>query len=296
MLDIIFLGTAGSAPTKKRSLPSTYLFYDGDALLFDCGEGTQMQIIKLGLSPNKIRAIFISHIHGDHVIGIAGLVRTLALNNRTEELKIFIPKGFEKAITSLIKFDKAIINYSIKILPIKRGVIFSTKKYQVSAFKLNHTVMTYGFAFSENEKLKFDVQKCKSLGIKGDMFKHLELNGKIIINKNKILLKEVSYKKKGLKVIYATDTRPTKETITNAMHADLLIHESSYTQESIELAKSRKHSTVTEAATIAKTAKVTQLVLTHISARYKDDFELIKEGKSIFKNTSVAFDGMKLQL
>ncbi len=296
MFELTLLGTAGSAPTKARALPSVYLSYEGDSFLFDCGEGTQMQLLKFGLSPHKIRAIFLSHIHGDHVIGIAGLVRTLALNNRTEELKIFIPKGYEKAITSLIKFDKAMINYPIKILPIKKGTMFKGKDYEISSFKLNHTVPTYGFVFKEKDKLKFDMKKCKKLGIKGEMFKHLELKNHIIINNKKILLKTVSFKKPGRKVVYSSDTRPCAETLKNSKSANILIHESSYTSRYSELAKSRKHSTVSEAATIAKKANVKQLILVHFSARYKDDYELIKEAKAVFANTVIGKDGYKVTL
>jgi ribonuclease Z len=296
MFEITLLGTAGSAPTKTRALPSLYLSYEGDSFLFDCGEGTQMQLLKFGLSPHKIRAIFLSHIHGDHVIGVAGLVRTLALNNRTEELKIFIPKGYEKAVVSLIKFDKAIINYPIKILPIQRGVIFKGKDYTISSFKLNHTVETFGFVFKENDKVKFDLKMCKKLGIKGEMFKHLELKNHIIINNKKILLKQVSFKKIGRKIVYSSDTRPCAETLKNSKNADILIHESSYTSKYLELAKSRKHSTVSEAAELAKKAKVKQLILTHFSARYKDDYELINEAKAVFENTVIGKDGYKVTL
>ena len=296
MFEVTLLGTAGSAPTKSRSLPGIYLSYEGDAFLFDCGEGTQIQLLKYGLNSHKIRAIFLSHIHGDHVIGIAGIVRTLALNNRTEELKIFIPKGYEKAVKLLITFDKAMVNYPIKIIGINSGEIFKGKNFSISSFRLNHTIPTYGFIFKEKDSLKFDIKKCKVLGIKGEMFKELELKGHIFINGKKHHLRTLSSVKHGRKVAYASDTRPSKETEKAAKNADLLIHESSYTNEYLELAKSRKHSTSIEAATVAKNSKVKLLVLTHFSARYKDDFELIKEATRIFKNTTAGTDGYKIVL
>ncbi|MEM0201399.1 MAG: hypothetical protein QXD23_03260, partial [Candidatus Micrarchaeaceae archaeon] len=165
--------------------------------------------------------------------------------------------------------------------------------FNISAFKLNHTVLTYGFVFKENDKIKFDLKKCKKLGIKGEMFKHLELKGHIIINNRKILLKNISFKKLGRKVVYSSDTRPCTETIKNSKNANVLIHESSYTAEYSELAKSRKHSTVLEAAKIAKISKVNLLILTHFSARYKDDYELIKEAKTVFNNVIIGKDGYK---
>ncbi len=296
MFEITLLGTAGSAPTKTRTLPGIYVSYEGDAFLFDCGEGVQIQLLKYGLNSYKIRAIFLSHIHGDHVIGIAGLVRTLALNNRSEELKIFIPKGYEKAIKSLITFDKAIIHYPIKIIGINKGQLYTGKNFSISSFRLNHTVPTYGFVFKENDSIKFDQKKCKALGIKGEMFKELELKGHITINMKKYLLKNLSFIKIGRKFVYASDTRPSKETEKAAKQADLLIHESSYTNEYLELARARKHSTAIEAAEIAKHAKVKNLVLTHFSARYKDDTLLIKEATNIFKNTKAGTDGYKIVL
>lgn len=296
MFEITLLGTAGSAPTKSRSLPGIYLSYEGDAFLFDCGEGTQIQLLKYGLNSHKIRAIFLSHIHGDHVIGIAGIIRTLALNNRTDELKIFIPKGYEKAIKLLITFDKAIVNYPIKIIGIKKGELFKGKNFSISSFKLNHTVPTYGFVFKENDSIRFNIKECKKLGIKGEMYKELELKGHIFINEKKRYLKDLSFIKHGRKLVYASDTRPSKETEKASKNADLLIHESSYTNQYLELAKSRKHSTSIEAATVAKNSRAKFLVLTHFSARYKDEFELINEATTIFKNTKAGTDGYKIVL
>jgi ribonuclease Z len=296
MIDITFLGTAGSLPTKSRSLPSIALSYEGSSFLFDCGEGTQMQMMRYGVNPAKLKAIFLSHIHGDHVIGIAGLVRTLALNNRTDELKIFIPKGFEKAVKNLIVFDKPIIGYPISIIGINTGVIYKGKGFTVSAFKLNHNVSTYGFVFKEDDKTQFIEGKCKKLGIKGTMFADLEKRGYTYINGKRISTKGLTVPKRGKMVVYAADTRPTKSTITAAKHADVLIHESSFTSEYRELALKRKHSTVVEAAEIAKKAGAKMLIITHFSARYKNLDIINKEVHSRFRNSVAATDGYKLHI
>ena len=296
MIDITILGTAGSLPTKERSLPAIALSYDGNTFLFDCGEGTQMQMMRHGVNPARLKAIFLSHIHGDHVIGIAGLVRTLALNNRKEELKIFIPKGFENAVRNLIVFDRPIIGYPINIIGIKAGTIYRGKDFSVSAFRLNHNVATYGFVFKEDDRIRFIKDKCAGLGIKGTMFAELEKKGYVHVKGKRITTKGITVPKPGKKVVYAADTRPSKSTIAAARNADVLIHESSFTSEYKNLAAARKHSTVAEAAGIAKSAKAKMLIVTHFSARYKNLEPIRKEAKQTFSNTIAATDGYKLHI
>ncbi len=291
MIKVTILGTAGSSPAKDRGMPSVAMTYEGDTLLFDCGEGTQMQMLRFGVNPSKIKAIFLSHIHGDHVIGIAGLVRTMALNSRQSELKIFVPAGSERAVKSLLSFDKAIISYEIKVIGIAGREIYKAKDYSIAAFKLEHTMPTYGFVFKEKDKKKFIKEKCKKLGIKGTMFSELEKNGSLKLNGKKVSIDDVTVSKPGRKIVYVTDTRPTRQTVSNSKNADLIIHESSYMNNERDLALSRKHSTSKEAALIAKRAKAKKLVLTHISARYRNPEDLLEDTKSIFPNTVVAKDG-----
>ncbi len=296
MINITFLGTTGAAPTKERSLPSVAMVHEGDIFLFDCGEGTQMQMLKFGISTQRLKAIFLSHAHGDHIIGIAGLIRTLALNNRKDELQIFVPKGSEPAIRSLVVFDKAILNYPVRIVGIGTGKVYEGKGYAVSAFKLTHNISTLGYVFKEDDRLKFDKEKCKRLGLKGTMFAELLAKGSISAKGKRVTLKSVTSLQHGKKVVYATDTRPSVETVHNAQGADLLIHESSFGSEQKKLALLRKHSMATEAAEIAKKAKVKNLILTHFSARYRDTTPLVKEARAIFKNTTAATDGYKISI
>ena len=291
MIKVTILGTAGSSPAKDRGMPSVALTYEGETLLFDCGEGTQMQLLRFGVNPSKIRAIFLSHIHGDHVIGIAGLVRTMALNSRQDGLKIFVPAGSERAVKSLLSFDKAIISYEIKVIGMTRGEIYKAKDYSIRAFSLEHTIPTYGFAFKEKDKKRFIIEKCKKLGMKGVMFSEIQQKGSIIINGKKVSIDSVTTINPGRKIVYVTDTRPARQTVTNAKNADLIIHEASYMDSERNLASSRKHSTAKEAAQIAKKAGARKLVLTHISARYKDPQALLNDTKQIFPNTIVAKDG-----
>lgn len=295
-IKIVFLGTAGSSPTKDRSLPSVALIREGHLLLFDCGEGTQSQMIKLGVNPSRLDAIFVSHLHGDHVIGIAGLVRTLALNGRKNPLTIFVPRGYESPIKALISFDKAMIGYDIMVKGIGSGTVFRSKDFSVSSFRLNHTIPTCGYIFKENDRRKFDKERCKRLGLKGIMFSELEKKGRVKVGKKTITLNSVTTIKKGKKIIYASDTRPVAATVSASRDADLLIHESSYLDNHVALAKERGHSTAREAAQLAKKAHVKRLILTHISARYKDVKAIEEEAKKTFRNTTVARDGDSVEI
>ncbi|MCL4374080.1 MAG: ribonuclease Z [Candidatus Marsarchaeota archaeon] len=296
MAKIVFLGTSGSTPTKSRNLPSVALEYEGSIYLFDCGEGTQRQIFKYSLNISKVEAIFISHIHGDHIIGIAGLVRTLALNRRQQPLYIFVPKGYESAASQLLSFDKAIIGFEIRIKPISSGTIYKNEDFEVRALRLVHSVPAFGFVFKEKDRVRFIKEKAAAAGLKGSMYSELLKNGHITVNGKKVALKDVTYVEPGLKVAYITDTRPVQSIAIAARGADLLIHEATFAASEAGLAKERKHSTSEEAALIAKKAKVKKLVLMHISARYRSTAKILKEAKAIFDNTYIAKDGMAITL
>ncbi|MGC8495837.1 MAG: ribonuclease Z [Candidatus Micrarchaeia archaeon] len=295
MIKVTFLGTSGSTPTKSRNLPSVALEYNGGLYLFDCGEGTQRQIMRYSLNISKIKAIFVSHIHGDHVIGIAGLIRTMALNRRQEPLYIYVPSGYEGAIKQLIVFDKAIISFNIIIMPIESGTIYKGDGFYVKAFKLSHSVLTYGFIFVENDKQRFIVQKATELGLKGKMFSELQLKKNIKLNGSNIKLSDVTYTEKGLKVCYITDTRPVTPSKTS-LGADLLIHEATFAESEKELAKERWHSTGQDAARVALRIKARKLVLMHFSARYKSTSKIVNEARQIFNDTVAAKDGMSITL
>ncbi len=295
-MEITVLGSSGSAPAKGRHMPAVALKREGDIFLFDCGEGTQMQMIEYGLNSYRVKAIFIGHAHGDHIIGIAGLIRTLALNNRKETLQIFVPRGQEKVIRSLILFDKAIVGYGVEVNGIESGIVYKGRGFSVRAFRLDHTIKTLGYVFKEDDKRNFIKEKSARLGLEGEMFRNLQKNGQIKVNGKRISLASVTTMRPGKKIVYAADTRPSRFTVTAARNADLLIHESSYTEDVKDLAISRKHSTAREAATIAKKAGARKLVLLHISTRYKTTAPLIKEASQVFKDTVVAKDGYTIQI
>jgi len=294
MINVTMLGTSGSAPAKNRSLPSVAVEHDGSIFLFDCGEGTQLQMLRYGVNSSRVKAVFITHLHGDHAIGFAGLIRTMALNRRTAPLYVFVPAGYEDGIKALVDFDRALIGYKIIIKGIASGMIYKEDEIAVSAFRLVHTVKIYGFIIKEADRLHFMKEKCAKLGMRGIMFKKIMKDGSIKLGKREIKLKDVTLLKRGVKIIYAVDTRPSRNTVKAAKGADAIIHEATYSDDLRDMAVERKHSTAAEAATVAKKAHAKLLVLTHISARYKNAGVILKEARSIFKNTILAKDGLRL--
>jgi ribonuclease Z len=174
--------------------------------------------------------------------------------------------------------------------------VYSGKDYEVSAFKLVHTIPTYGYVFKEKDKMKFKKDLAHRLGIRGEMFSTLQKRGRIRIGNKTIALRQVTWKQEGKKIVYATDTRPTATTLLAAKNADLLIHESSYKTSEAKLAKKRKHSAAGEVALLAKRAHVKRLVLTHISARHRTDTELLRDARKVFKDAVVAKDGYTVVL
>ncbi len=296
MIRVTVLGTSGSTPTKNRGMPSVALTYEGAVYLFDCGEGTQIKLMRYGINLSKIKAIFISHVHGDHVIGVAGLIRTMALNARREPLYIFVPKGYERSVSNLVTFDKAIIGYQLVIKGISGGRIYKGMGFSVSAFRLNHSIPTYGYAFKEDDKLRFIKGKAEKLGIKGTMFSELKRKRSITANGRRIALGSVTYYEHGKKIVYATDTRPCASTVKAARDADLLIHEAAFAGSERRLAVERKHSTAYEAALVAKKAKAKALVTMHLSARYRSSDKLLAEAKKVFPNTIIANDGYTIYI
>ncbi len=296
MFDVVFLGTSGSTPTRERALPSVAVVHNGITYLFDCGEGTQRQFFVHSLNISRVDYIFVSHIHGDHVIGIAGLIRTLASNNRTRPLTIFIPSGYEANVMALIEFDRAMIKYPIILKGIRSGKLLENNGISVSAFKLSHSVLTYGFIFKEDDRLRFDKDMCRKLGIKGTMFSELQRKGSITVNGKRVSLPSVTRRQEGKKMAYITDTRPASGAASACRGADLMVHEATYDSSMKDYAVARKHSTAEEAARMAKLSKVKRLILFHISARYKDASALLNEAKRVFKDTSIAHDGMKIKI
>ncbi len=300
LLKVTFLGTAGTIPSPNRNPSAILVQFEGTRLLFDCGEGTQrqMMIAKTGF---KIDSVFVTHLHTDHFIGIFGLVETMSLNERTERLRIFVPKeevDFVKTLFRMFGYNN--LNYPIEIRGLGDGDEVSFGKFKVTAFKTDHTVPSLGYALIEKDRPgKFDRAKAEALGIPpGPLYSKL-VRGESVIVEGRVITPDmvVGPKRKGRKIVYTGDTRPTEKTIEIARDADLLIHDASFTSDLSDWAIQTKHSTAREAGEVAKKANVRLLVLTHISARYaKDATPLLKEAKEVFENVLVAEDFMSFDV
>ncbi len=283
MIDLFFLGTSAGAPSIKRGLPAIALKYQGYFLLFDVGECTQRSIMKQGLG-FSIDAIFISHLHLDHFLGLYGLWETLKMQNLPQLPQVFVPKGLP------------LLN-EIPYKQIRSGSIYKTDKFQVKAFRVKHISSSYGFLFEEAPKRKFILEKVKDFLPKH--FISLRKYGYALVDGKEISLEEVSYLKPGRKIAYTGDTMYYEAIVEHIRGADVLIHEATFREEHQEDAIKKKHSTIKDAALIASKANVKTLILTHISSRYDKvpDDELIKEAKQYFNGTVVvARDGLHLKI
>lgn len=289
MNEIVFLGTSGSMPTKDRGLSAIALKYGTDLLLFDCGEGTQRQMMKYKVSYGKVNAIFITHLHLDHFLGLTGLLHTLNLNKRVKPLHLFGPENLAGYLPN-IKF--------IKFHPLKRAKkgIFQGKDFFVDCFKLKHSIPTFGFIFREKDRVKFKERLAKSKGLKGPMFTKIQKKGRIKAKGKWIKLEDISYVKKGRKILFATDTSYSDKTVKKAKNAHILVHDAAFIDLDQEHAVEKMHTTAKDAALLAKKAGVEQLILFHISPRYKDGSILEKEAKKYFKNSICSYDGLKIKI
>jgi ribonuclease Z len=300
MIQITFLGTVSGIPSKERNHPAIALEYFGeekDTLLFDCGEGTQKQLMSSGISFMKINKIFISHWHADHFAGLIPLIQTMSLEKRNDELKIFGPEA-EKFVSNILDLGYFGLRFPVEAANVnfegsKAEIVDETMEYKVLSVPVLHTIPSVAYCFQEKDRWSISTRKLKELGMKsGAWLKKLKKFGKAEWKGKDVRIEEVATVKPGLKVVYSGDTRPCDNLLEISNEADLLIHDGTFLEEE----GSKGHADVKQAAKIAKDAKVKQLVLTHISRRYTDATELEEEARKIFPNTRVAYDFMKVKL
>lgn len=292
MLSVTFLGTSGSIPTVERSMPAIALKYDRELLLWDCGECTQRQMMKYKVGYGSIDAVFISHPHLDHYLGIFGLMETLKLSaTYHRKIKLYAAEDLAESVREKYEFVDA--------SALKKGATYKGSGFEVEAFPVKHCRGAYGFVFQENDRIKFHEEKAHSLGLHGRLFAEIQQKGHVAVGGKKIALEDVSWVKKGLKVVYSGDTLPCDSLLEAAKEADLLICEGTLDASMKKEAEERMHCTMEDAAQLAKKADVKQLAIMHISPRYSDAAELKKfeePVRKIFKNTAFAHDGMKIEL
>ncbi len=304
-MKIVFLGTGAAVPTLTRWPSSIALIYAGEILLFDCGEGVQVQFLKARLKPGKLTKIFISHFHGDHLYGLIGLLTTLQLNGRDKDLNLYAPKGVKNYLDFMEKLSQFTFRYKINYFEIESDaseISWDCGDYQISAKSLQHRTPTFGYRFEEKPKPgKFNVEKAEELGIPdGPVRAKLAQGEKVVLSDGtEISPKEIiGEPRKGKKLAICMDTLPCENAIALAQEVDLLIHEGTFEAARSELAQETGHSTVTQAAEIAQKARVKKLILTHISARYNDKHvaDLTAEAQAVFPETRIATDLMKIDI
>jgi len=285
-----FLGTGNAVPTKKRNHTAILLNYKDQSLLFDCGEGTQRQFKFLGISATKLTKLFITHWHGDHILGIPGLFQTLAMLNYNKTLEVYGPKKTKYYLELMSELFKDLkIKFKVKEI---ESAILDFGDFKIESRPMKHNTPSNAYSFIIKDKLRLDKAKLKKLKIPNSpLIKQLQQGKDIIINGKKIKSSSVTYKEKGKKITIILDTLMNPETIDLAKNSDILICESTFSEKDKEKAREYWHLTAKQAAEIAKKAKCKSLILTHISERYENALFLIeKEAKKIFKNTTIAKD------
>ena len=299
-MEIIFLGTSSAVHSKERNHPSIALKAFGDVMLFDCGEGTQRQILSTNVSPMKISKIFITHFHGDHILGLPGLLQSMSLHGRESKLTIYGPHGLDKVINAIYSLGYCAIEFPIEYIEIDSGIVEESDEYVITCQKVKHNVPCLAYSIEEKKKPRFLREKAIELGVPvGPAFgklhngQEVEIDGKII--KPEQVLGEP---RKGIKITYSGDTRPCEELIQLAKDSTVLIHESTFISKDTSNAEEHAHSTSTEAAYIAKESNCKELILTHISTRYGPEYGkiMLSEAQEIFENTKLADDFLEIKL
>jgi ribonuclease Z len=299
-IEVTFLGTTAGIPTKNRSHPSIYIRYVSEnefCYLFDCGEGTQRQILFSGLNFMRINDIFVTHWHADHFAGLFGLIETMNLEGRTKPLRIFGPEAdkFVELILEIGYSSKGfdIIPQNVEYEGMAEQKLIEENEFYICAIPVKHSIPAVAYAFVEKDRIKIDKVRAKAFGMpeKGPIYKKIKENGSALFNGKKIDIDDIALIEKGKRVVYSGDTLPCKNVVKLARDASLLIHDSTFFTESLD--KSYKHATFEDVLKMAKEANAKEVILTHISRRYQD-LEELKEKIREQKNVKIAKDFMKI--
>lgn len=300
-MEITMLGTSCMVPTKDRNTQGIFVDFKGEGILFDCGEGTQRQMNIAGINRNRVRKIFISHWHGDHVSGLIGLLQTISNSENPSKVMIFGPRETKERIyhlTKAISFESSRLDVEIvELNPKGLHVAFENDEYLVQCAYLDHAIPCLGYTLIEKDKLRVNMTKAKKIGLgEGPLVGKLQQGKTVELHGKKITPEEVCTIQKGKKLSVILDTQPCENAYSLASEADLLICESAYASDLEEKAQDYKHMTTKQAALIATTARVKRLIITHFSQRYKSVHQLEEEIKTFFPESECAYDFMKVKI
>jgi len=291
-LDVLFVGTAGSAPSARRGLPATLVRRGGDRLLFDCGEGTQRQLVRsTGLV--ELEDVFITHFHADHVLGLPGMLKTFGLRQRERPLRVYGPAGL-RALFGTLRPIIGRVGFPVELYELEPNDEIERDDYRIAAYATDHGVPTLGYALVEDPRPgAFDPERARDLGVKpGPDFGRLQ-EGETVdgVHPDQVM----GEPRRGRRIVLAGDTAPCEMTRLVAFEADLLVHEATFLDEEADRAAETRHSTARQAAELAAAAGVTMLALTHISPRYGGK-EVRDEARAAFENTVVPRDFDRIEL
>jgi len=300
LLKLLFLGTSAARPTVERSVSALAVVREGETLLFECGEGTQRQMMRYGVGFG-LSEIFFTHFHADHFLGVIGLVRTLGLQGRTDPMRCYGPKGAKRLLTSALNLGVERVPFEVEVVELEADAALRRGEYDIRTYAADHGSNALGYVLVEKDRLgKFDPALAKEAGVpEGPLWGRLQHGETVTLPDGRAVPPDtiVGPPRPGRKVVYTGDTRPCKATIEAAIGADVLVHEATFSLEEADRAKETDHSTAREAAEVARMARARRLVLTHVSARYsRDPGPLLEEAQAVFAETVVARDGMEIDV
>jgi ribonuclease Z len=300
-LSLVLLGTSASRPTVERNVSSIALVREGETMLFDCGEGTQRQMMRYGVA-FSLRDIFFTHFHADHVIGVIGLMRTMALQGRTDGLRLWGPKGADRHLKRAEQFGVDRLTFPVEIKELDAGERVKRTGYSIAAFAVDHGPgLAFGYALIEDDrKGRFDPEHARTLGVpEGPMWGQIHRGESVTLPDGRVVEPSelVGPRRPGRTVVMTGDTSPCTATEEIARGADLLVHEATFGDEEAERAKETGHSTAREAGALARRAGCRRLLLTHFSARYsRDAAELEAQARAEFPDVTIGKDGMTVEI
>ena len=304
-MKIVLLGTSSAVPTLTRGLSSTALVREGDVFLFDCGEGTQLQLMRSGVKRSRIHSIFIGHLHGDHLYGIAGLLSTLQLDGHETPLNVFGPEGLRTFLNAAFRTSDWQFDFKLTVQEFPRGYrgrVLDEEEFYVDALPLDHSIFCLGWRFQEKSKPGvFNLERAQELGIpRGPLYGTLQHGANITLPDGRVITPQMvlGEPRPGKSVAYCLDTQFSERSIRLADQCTILIHETTFGNDGVEMARDRKHSTMEDAARVAKEAGARQLVATHFSSRYdgRQIAQIGDEAKEVFENIVVGRDLLEIEI
>ncbi|MGH7594484.1 MAG: ribonuclease Z [Gemmatimonadales bacterium] len=299
-MQVTFLGTSAAVPTVDRNVSALMLQRDGELLLFDCGEGTQRQMMRYA-SGFGVDDVFLTHFHADHTLGIPGLLRTMGLQGRTAPLRLHGPRGAQRHLGALTALGMERPKFAVEIFELRAGDVMPRPGYDLVVGEARHKGDCLAYAIVEQQRLgRFDPERAVALGIpEGPLWGHIHRGEAITLDDGRVVASAelVGSPRPGRRVVYSGDTAACPAIAELARGADLLIHEATFGDDERERARETGHSTARAAAELARDAGVKQLILTHISARYSREApELVAEARELFPATEIARDGMVVEV